>query len=59
MSPMQTLYQWGWAIERLLTDKVERKRMGQMARKLILAERTPDQAARRLDDILVQWAQPK
>ena len=47
------------AIERLLTDRVELKRMGQMARQMILAERSLDQAAKILDEILIQWTRPK
>ena len=47
------------AIERLLTDRVELKRMGQMARQMILAERSLDQAATILDEILMQWTRPK
>ncbi len=47
------------AIERLLINQDERTRMGKMARQLILAERTLEQAARTLDAILAQWTRPE
>lgn len=47
------------AIERLLTNKIDRKRMGQTARRRMLTERTLDHAAGVLDEILGRWARPK
>ncbi|MGI9390551.1 MAG: glycosyltransferase family 4 protein [Boseongicola sp.] len=43
------------SIERLLTGRDELMRMGQAARQKILSERTLDQAAKTIDEILAQW----
>jgi len=59
LTPADDAAEFARAIERLLTDRVELKRMGRMARQLILNERTLDHAAKSLDEILTQSTRPK